>query len=131
MTNIEKFASALKEWLRPILSEILPNVRIPAQSMFGGIMRNYLGIDPASYNIWEELGTVVLDPTIEQVLRPAMRKLSQVVPDEDVPAAVQSYLDAFRKKTEQDGVVNIFGIQFEQQAFDNFERLFKSKLKTN
>lgn len=129
MTNIDRLSAVLKEWLRPILAEVLPNVKIPGQTAIGGFMKNMLGIDLSTYNIWEELGTIVLDPTIEQALRPAMRQLAGLVPDEDIPAAAKSYIAAFKRKAHDDGVVNVFGIQFEERAFDNLESLFNSHFK--
>lgn len=58
-----------------------------------------------------------------------MRLLAGLVPDEDIPAAAKSYIAAFERKAHDDGVVNVFGIQFEERAFDNLESLFNSHFK--
>ena len=56
MTNINKVSVALGEWGFNVAKSVLPKVGIPAESAIGKFMYGILGVNPATYNIWNELG---------------------------------------------------------------------------
>ena len=53
---VNKVSNALAEWGYKVASSFLPAYRIPEGSAIGNIMQGFFGMNPASYNVWKELG---------------------------------------------------------------------------
>lgn len=109
MANIDKVSAALAEWGYKVAKDMLPQLSIPAESGIGHFMYGILGINPASYNVWNELGFLA-EPLIQTLVTPAVGKMLAGIPDEQVPELAQKFADAFIKRAEETGGVNLFGI---------------------
>lgn len=109
MANIDKVSAALSEWGYKVAKDMLPTLSIPAESGIGRFMYGVLGINPASYNVWNELGFLA-EPLIQTLVTPAVNKMLAGIPDEQVPELAQKFADAFIKRAEETGGVNLFGI---------------------
>lgn len=128
MTNIDKVASALGEWGFNIAKSILPQMSIPANSAVGKFMYGILGVDPATYNIWNELGFLA-EPLIQTMVTPAVSKMMSGIPDEQIPELANKFVDSFISRAEEKGSVNLFGIELGQASFERLKEILDSKMK--
>lgn len=130
MTNIDKVSVALSEWLFNVASSVLPKVRVPNESPIGKFMYGILGVNPSSYNIWKELGFLA-EPTIQVMVHPMVTKLLSSVPDDQVKVIAEKYADAFLTRAQENGSVNLFGLELGANAFeglkDILDRQFSKK----
>lgn len=127
MTNIDKVSSALSEWSFNIMKSILPQLKIPVGGKLGGLMQ-ILGADPATYNIWSELGFLA-EPLIQTMVTPAVRKMLNGIPDEQVPELASKFVDSFIAKAEETGSVNLFGLELGKASFERLREILKSKMQ--
>lgn len=127
MTNIDKVSSALSEWAFNVAKSFLPQMKIPVGGKLGGLMQ-LIGADPATYNIWNELGFLV-EPVIQTAVTPAVHKMLSNFPEEQIPELAMKYVDAFIKQTEEKGSVNLFGLELGKDAFEGLKRILSSKLE--
>jgi hypothetical protein len=126
MTNIDKVSAALSEWLFNVASSILPKMKIPTESPIGKFMYGILGVNPANYNIWKELGFLA-EPTIQVMVAPMVSKLLSAVPDDQIQEIVQKYADALLEKAQEKGSVNVFGIELGANAFEGLKEILAAK----
>ena len=117
MTNTEKVSAAVSEWASIILSKALPQVGIPQGSPIGKFMYGMLGIDPASYNIWEELG-FLMQPITQVLVTPMLSQVLGNIPDEQVKDIAMKFADAFIEQAKAKGAVNLFGMEIGASAFE-------------
>ena len=68
MTNIDKVSLALSEWAFNVAKAFLPQFKIPVGGKLGGLMQ-LIGADPATYNVWNELGFLA-EPLIQTMAQP-------------------------------------------------------------
>jgi hypothetical protein len=129
MTNIDKVSAALSEWLFNVAANILPNFSIPAESPIGKFMYGILGVNPANYNIWKELGFLA-EPTIQVMVSPMVNKLLGAVPDDQIKEIADKYVDALLAQAEEKGSVNVFGIELGPKSFEGLKSILASKFKT-
>ena len=127
MTNIELVSSAISEWSFKVAASVLPKVRIPADSAIGKLMSTFIGIDPASYNLWHALGFLA-EPTIEVVVSPMIRQYLGGMSDEQVKSVVMKYIDSMLQQVERKGSINLFGMQLGRDAFEDLKRIMTEKL---
>lgn len=127
MASIEKLGEALTEWGMNVAKSVLPNVKIPPQSGIGGFMQ-ILGIDPMSYNIYNELG-FLLKPTMRRFIQPTLTKYLGGMTDAEVEEVAMEYVEALREKAGERGYVNLFGIQVGVNAFDGLKDILNDKLR--
>jgi hypothetical protein len=127
MTNIDKVSAALSEWSFNIVKSVLPQLKIPVGGKLGGLMQ-LLGADPATYNIWNELGFLA-EPLIQTMVTPAVHKMLNGLPDEQVPELASKFVDSFIAKTEETGSVNLFGIELGKASFERLKEIMESKMK--
>lgn len=120
MTNLDKVSLALSEWVADVAKGLLPQVGIPAESAVGRFMYGVLGINPASYNVWNELG-FLLEPLIQTLATPAVRKMLGEIPDEQIPELAHKFADAFMDQATKKGSVNLFGIEIEPAEFQQLK----------
>ena len=125
MTNIDKVSSALSEWAFNVVKIFLPQFKIPVGGKLGGLMQ-LIGADPATYNIWNELGFLV-EPTIQTMVTPAVNKLLAGFPDEQIPELANKYVDAFIKQAGEKGSVNVFGLELGKGTFEGLKHILSIK----
>ena len=109
MTNIDKISAALSEWAFKVAKSVLPQVSIPVGGKLGGLMQ-IIGVNPATYNIWNELGFLA-EPIIQTMVTPAVGRMLAGFPDEQVVELAYKYVDAFIAQAKEKGPVNLFGIE--------------------
>ena len=125
MSSIDKLAEALTEWGMNVAKSVLPNVKILPQSGIGSFMQ-ILGIDPMSYNIYNELG-FLLKPTMRRFIQPTLAKYLGGMTDAEVEEIVLEYAEAMREKANERGYVNLFGVQVGANAFDGLKDILTAK----
>ena len=128
MTNIDKVSAALSEWLFNVAASVLPKFKIPAESPIGKFMYGILGVNPANYNIWKELGFLA-EPTIQVMVTPTVNKILGAVPDDQIKEIANKYIDALIAHAEEKGSVNIFGVELGANAFEGLKEILASKFK--
>lgn len=126
MKNADTLIGAVTEWLGKVASSVMPQVSIPPQSAIGKIMSGFLGINPSTYNVWNELG-FLLNPTIRSFVEPQMRKYLANIPDASIKDMAMTYADALVKQAQEKGAVNIFGVEFGANAFEGLRGILKEK----
>lgn len=127
MTNIDKVTLAVSEWSFNILKAFMPQFKIPVGGKLGGLMQ-LLGQDPATYNIWNELGFLA-EPLIQSMVSPTLNRILSGMPEEQIPDLAMKFVDSFIKKAEDAGSVNIFGLELGKASFDKLKELLKSKFE--
>lgn len=128
MTNVDKVGVALSEWGFNVAKSVLPKVGIPSQSAIGKFMYGFIGVDPASYNIWNELGFLA-EPMIQTIVTPMVGKYMQGIPDEQIKDIAIKFADAFITQAQQKGTVNLFGLQMGENAFTDLKAILTSKFE--
>lgn len=128
MTNIDKVSVALSEWGFNVAKSVLPKINIPPQSAIGKFMYGFIGVDPASYNIWNELGFLA-EPMIQTLVTPMVGKYMHGIPDEQVKDIAIKFADAFITQAQQKGAVNLFGLQMGENAFTDLKAILTSKFE--
>lgn len=127
MTNLDKISAGLSEWAFKVARSFLPQLRIPANSQLGHVM-GLIGMDPAAYNVWNELGFLA-EPMIRTLVTPAVNKLLGGIPDEQLPEIVQQYADAFLTQAQEKGSVNLFGVELGPDAFEGLKAIMARKFE--
>ena len=126
MTSIDKVSVALSEWVFNVAKSVLPKVGIPTESAVGKFMYGILGVNPATYNDWNELGFLA-EPMIQTMVTPMVGKYLQGIPDEQVQDVVMKFADAFVKQAREKGSVNLFGLEMGENAFTDLKAILTSK----
>lgn len=126
MTGIDKVSVALSEWVFNVAKSVLPKVGIPTESAVGKFMYGILGVNPATYNLWNELGFLA-EPMIQTMVTPMVGKYLQGIPDEQVQEVVMKFADAFVKQAREKGSVNLFGLEMGENAFTDLKAILTSK----
>lgn len=128
MTNIDKVSLAVSEWAFKVVKSFLPNVGIPAESAVGKFMYGILGVNPATYNVWNELGFLA-EPMIQTVVTPMIGKYMSGIPDEQVKDIAMKFADAFIKQAQEKGSINVFGVEIGQNAFVDLKNILSKKFE--
>ena len=126
MTSIDKVSVTLSEWVFNVAKSVLPKVGIPTESAVGKFMYGILGVNPATYNVWNELGFLA-EPMIQTMVTPMVGKYLQGIPDEQVQDVVMKFADAFVKQAREKGSVNLFGLEMGENAFTDLKAILTSK----
>jgi hypothetical protein len=126
MSNIDKVSAALSEWLFNVAASVLPKFKIPNESAIGKFMYGILGVNPASYNIWKELGFLA-EPTIQVMINPLVTKFLGAVPDDQIREIAEKYAAAFIAHAQEKGSVNVFGLELGANAFEGLKDILASK----
>ena len=85
-----------------------------------------IGADPATYNIWNELGFLV-EPIIQNAVTPAVNKMLEGFPEEQIPDLAMKYVDCFINQAAEKGSVNVFGLELGRNAFEGLKEILSSK----
>lgn len=127
MTNLDKLNLALSEWGFNVAKSVLPKVNIPSESAIGKFMYGILGVNPATYNVWNELGFLAA-PLIQTMVTPMVSRMMAGIPDEQVKDLAFKFVDSFISEAERKGSVNVFGIEMGKSAFEGLRGILRSKL---
>lgn len=130
MRNTDILILAVSEWLGKIASSILPQIKIPPQSAIGKMMQGFFGINPAQYNVWNELG-FLLTPTMQSFVEPQLRKYLATIPDESIKDMAMTYADALLKQAQEKGAVNMFGVQLGPNTFEGLKGILNEKFNNS
>jgi len=128
MSSIDKVSLALSEWGFNVAKSVLPQINIPAESAIGKFMYGILGVNPASYNVWNELGFLA-EPMIQTMVTPLVGRYMQGIPDEQVKDIALKFADAFVTQAQQKGSVNLFGVEMGENAFADLKAILTSKFE--
>ena len=126
MTSIDKVSIVLSQWMFNVAKSVLPQVGIPVESAVGKFMYGILGVNPATYNVWNELGFLA-EPMIQTIVTPMVNKYMAGIPEEQVKDIVLKFADAFVTQAQQKGSVNLFGLQMGENAFADLKSMLVSK----
>ena len=126
MTNIDKVSMAVSEWAFNVAKSVLPKINIPTESAIGKFMYGIRGVNPATYNVWSELGFLA-EPMIQTMVTPIVGKYMQGIPDEQVKEIAMKFADAFVKQAEEKGSINLFGLEMGKNAFVDLKAILASK----
>ena len=127
MAKIDIVGKTLSEWAFKVTSSILPQVQIPVGGTLAGFMQ-ILGVNPATYNIWQELGFLA-EPVISTLVTPAVGRMMQGLPDEQVGELALQYVDAFIAQAKKKGSVNLFGIALDENDLTDLRSMLEERLK--
>lgn len=128
MNNIDKVSAALSEWLFNVAKSVLPKFSIPAESAIGKFMYGVLGVNPASYNVWNELGFLA-EPLIQTMVTPMLNSRLSGIPDEQVKDIAMKFADAFIEQARSKKHVNLFGLQLGENAFEGLKQILAEKFE--
>ena len=126
MTNIDKVSLAVSEWAFNIAKAFLPQFKIPVGGKLGGLMQ-LIGADPATYNIWNELGFLA-EPMIQTMVTPALHRMLSGFPEEQIPELAMKFVDSFVTRAEEKGSVNLFGIELGKGSFEKLKELLNNRM---
>lgn len=101
---------------------------IPPQSTVGRLMAGAFGIDPSTYNVWNELG-FLLGPTVKSVVAPKLGEFLSALPEENYDDSVMSFVESFIQQARSKGYVDLFGIQLGENAFIRLKEILQNKLR--
>jgi hypothetical protein len=127
MANIDKVSLALSEWAFKVAKSILPQLNIPVGGRLAGMMQ-ILGVNPATYSIWNELGFLA-EPVIQTMVTPVVGKMLSGIPDEQVQELALKYVDAFVKQAQEKGSVNVFGIAIDESDLNDLREMLVKRFK--
>ena len=125
MTNLDKVGLALSEWGFNVAKAFLPQFKIPVGGKLGGFMQ-LLGVNPAEYNIWNELGFLA-EPLLQTMVTPAVNRMLAGIPDEQVPDLARKFVDSFIKQAQEKGGVNLFGLELGQGSFERLKEIMERR----
>lgn len=126
MNNTDKLVEAITEWLENVAVSALPQISIPPTSSIGRMMSGFFGINPAKYNVWNELG-FLLNPTIQSFVEPKLKQYLSAIPDDKIKDMAMSYADALLEQATAKGSVNVFGIELGKNAFEGLKNILSNK----
>ena len=127
MTNIDKVSPAVSEWSFNVVKAFLPQFKIPVGGKLGGFMQ-ILGQNPATYNIWNELGFLA-EPLIQSMVTPMMSQMLSGMPEEQIPDLAMKFVDSFIQRAEEKGSVNLFGVELGKSSFERLKEILTSKFE--
>lgn len=125
MNSIKTLSAALTEWAMVVVKSGMPQLVVPTDSTIGRMM-SFMGVNPATYNIYNELG-FLLQPTLKTYIDPMLTKFFKDMSDEEVMSVAMAYVDACEQHANEQGYVNLFGIELGANAFAGLRDIIKSK----
>lgn len=124
MDNVSKLTIALTEWAKIAAKSAMPQLVVTPTSSIGKMM-SFIGVNPATYNIYDELG-FLLTPTLKSYIEPHLRKFFKGMPEEEIMSVAMSYIDACEQRAVERGHVNIFGVELGANAFTRLREIVNS-----
>lgn len=125
MTAVDKVSVALTQWGFKVASAVLPKFSIPPGSAIGNMMQGFLGINPASYNVWNELGFLA-EPLLQTMITPVANRYLSGMSDEQIREVAMKFADSFLEQAREKGSVNLFGIELGVNAFEGLKEILTS-----
>jgi hypothetical protein len=123
----EALIKSVNLWSGEILSGILPSFKNnPTLTKVNNIMGAFLGIDLSNYNIMSEFSFLIpsmIGKYVEGYINQFLDALK--IQDADIPEQVNTVLDSCIQRCREKGFINIFGLQFEAEAFSNLKEIFR------
>lgn len=113
-------------WLGDIISGVLPSFRNnQTMARVNGLMGSFLGLDLSNYNILTEFSFLIPSLMGNYVSNYVNQFLDALgVKDEDIPNQMAMIIDSCISRCREKGHINIFGLQFEENAFSNLKNIF-------
>ena len=113
-------------WLADIISGVLPSFKNnQTMSRVNNIMGSFLGMDLSNYSILSEFSFLVPSLVGNYVNTYVSQFIDSLgIKDEDIPAQTGMIVDSCIARCREKGHINIFGLQFEEGAFNNFKNIF-------
>lgn len=90
-------------------------------------MQGFFGINPASYNVWNELGFLA-EPIIEVMVSPLVRQYLGSLPDDQIKSIAFKFVDSMVAEANKKGSINLFGMQLGADAFNGLRNIMVAKL---
>lgn len=117
---------SVNRWLSDIIVGILPSFKNnPTMNKVNNIMGSLLGLDLSQYSILSEFSFLIpslfsnyVNTYITQFVN------SMGIEDKDIPQQVNNIVDSCIQRCRAKGHINIFGLQFEESAFNNLKKVF-------
>lgn len=117
---------SVNRWLSDIIVGILPSFKNnPTMTKMNTLMGSLLGLDLSHYSILSELSFLFpslfgnyINGYITQFIN------SMGIEDKDIPQQVNNIVDNCIHQCKTRGHINIFGLQFEESAFNNLKSIF-------
>jgi len=120
MTVNDKVSMALGRWGMDVAKAILPTFRIPQGSAIGNMMQGFLGINPQTYSVWDELGFLA-EPLIQSFASPMVNRMLAGMSEEQAQDVVDKFVDSFIEQAKKKGEVNVFGISLDAKDFESLK----------
>lgn len=127
MTNIDKVSLGVSEWTFNVVKAFLPQFKIPVGGKLGGFMQ-ILGQNPATYNIWDELGFLA-EPMIQSIVSPTISRMLTGMSDDQIPDLAMKFVDSFIQRAEEKGSVNLFGVELGKSSFERLKEILTAKFE--
>lgn len=89
-------------------------------------MYGILGVNPATYNVWSELGFLA-EPLIQTMVTPMVTRMMSGIPDDQVKDIAMKFVDSFIEQAEKKGSVNLFGVEMGKSTFEKLKGILQSK----
>ncbi len=113
-------------WLADIITGVLPSFRNnQTLARVNNIMGSFLGLDLSNYNIISEFSFLIpslMGNYINNYVSQFVDALG--IKDEDIPSQFSMIIDSCISRCREKGHINIFGLQFEENAFNNLKNIF-------
>lgn len=84
-------------------------------------------MNPASYNVWKELGFLA-EPLLQSLVTPAVNRMLAGMSDEQAQDIVFKFVDSFITQAKEKGSVNLFGIELKEDAFIGLREILANKI---
>lgn len=113
-------------WLADIISGVLPSFKNnQTMSRVNNIMGSFLGMDLSNYSILSEF-SFLIPSLVSNYVNTYVNQFidSMSIKDEDIPTQTNMIIDSCIARCREKGHINIFGLQFEEGAFNNFKNIF-------
>lgn len=113
-------------WLADIIVGILPSFKNnPTMNKMNNVMGSLLGLDLSNYSILSEFSFLIpslLGNYVNEYVTQFINSMG--IADKDIPAQVNNIINSCIQQCRNKGHINIFGLQFEENAFNNFNKIF-------
>jgi hypothetical protein len=91
-------------------------------------MQGFLGVNPATYNVWDELGFLA-EPLIQSIVSPMVNRALAGMSEEQAKDVVNKFVDAFIEQAKKKGEVNVFGISVDKKDVEGLKALLTEMME--
>lgn len=121
---------SINAWLADIIAGVLPSFKnIPIMTKINNIMGSFLGLDLSNYSILSEFSFLIPN-LIGNYVNNYVNQFINImgIKDEDIPGQVNSIVNNCIQRCREKGHINVYGLQFEESAFNNFSQIFNQQV---